>query len=91
MLVSEVEVAESSEELGGFQQPDGGSGFLWRSHPPAEEELGADVDERDRSLAVLLEDPAFALWATENAMRYHVSPVFMLGVLADLLEGEVRR
>ena len=42
--------------------------------------------ERDRGLAILLADPALALWAMESALRHRVSPTFMLGLLAEALE-----
>jgi hypothetical protein len=37
------------------------------------------------SLAVLLDDPAIALWASEAAARYHVTSLDALGLLAQAL------
>lgn len=42
--------------------------------------------ESDRGFTVLLADPALALWAGEGSVRHRVSPVFMLGLLAEALE-----
>ena len=51
---------------------------------------GLEKDAQDESsdgsgLAILLEEPAIALWASEAAARYGVSALHALGMLAEAL------
>jgi hypothetical protein len=94
-MMSMAVVGTEAEELNVERQLSGNRNEvsarpLYRDRP-FEEILSVSAVESDQGLAVLLEDPVLALWATENARRYRVSPVFMLGVLGDLLEKELRR
>jgi hypothetical protein len=47
--------------------------------------------EGGTGLSALLEDPSIALWATEIAARYRVSPMHVLRLLAEALEKGRKR
>jgi hypothetical protein len=50
--------------------------------------LGPARAPRLQGLSALMADPSIALWAEESAAHYRVTPLVMLGVLAEALEGQ---
>jgi hypothetical protein len=51
--------------------------------PPSPESTGGPKDQR--KLGVLLEDSPIAIWATETASKYAISPLRALELLAGAL------
>jgi hypothetical protein len=51
--------------------------------PLSPESSGCEMDQK--KLGVLLEDPPIAIWATETASRYAISPLRALELFADAL------